>query len=139
MIEIVWVYPESANDVWPLITDGLNQAMNNSDNLVTEEFIKYKVDTGTWSLFVLTKDEDYAGFAIGEVLDSARGKWYNIPFAYSKYPDVDLHSVFLPYIEDKAKKGGFVGVKFISKRPGYLKKARKHGYETQFVVYKKEF
>lgn len=138
-MEITWVYPNEVVDVWSVISPGLNKAIQNSDNLVSEEHVKYMLSSGQWQLFLVTgEDAKYYGFAVVETLTTERGMWYNIPFAYSDDPNVDLHKDFLPFLEELAKKRNYVGVTFISKRKGYERKVKDLGYSVQFVKFKKE-
>lgn len=137
-INIQRVFAFEVPYVWNTIKPGLVAALNHSDNLVTVSRVMEQVLAGTWDLYYLTQDKEYKGFAMVERLPSARGVWFNIPFAYSDDPKVDLHGDFLPFIEEEAKKENAVGVTFISQRRGYERKVKPLGYGVQFVKYKKE-
>ena len=139
-MKLTWIYPTDVASVWPVIESGMQEALDNSDNLLTLDSIRYCLVSGQWKLYVGTDEEtgDYLGFATIENLQSARGMWLNIPFAYCADPDVDLHPEFFRFLEEEAEKQHCVGVTFISKRRGYERKAKSLGYEIQFVKYKKE-
>jgi hypothetical protein len=124
---------------WPEVYDGIESALNNSDNLQTMRGIYDYLASGDWVLWLVLEDGDLLGAALTEILTTAKGLYCNVPFGYSKDPRRDIHQYFFPHIEEIARELEFAGVKFISKRPGYARKAKSMGYERGFVEYRKEF
>ncbi|MHA2064396.1 MAG: hypothetical protein ACXABY_08455 [Candidatus Thorarchaeota archaeon] len=139
MIDILRVNPPRVPEWWPHIQEGLGRALDNSQNFRTLDSIYDELITGNWILWVVVEEDKLLGAAITEVLSTERGMYCNIPFAFSLNPRRDIHSNFLDYIENSAREYGFKGVKFISSRPGYARRAKKLGYKLGFQEYRKEF
>jgi len=131
------VYAPRIPEIWKAVEPGFQKAINNSGNYVRVEEVYDNLVGNQWSLFVVGEDR-LLGAAATEILVQADGFWCNIPFAFSVNPKEDLHAEFLSYLENRCKKMGFKGIKFISYRPGYKKKAEKLGYKQGFTEYVKD-
>jgi hypothetical protein len=116
-----------------LIRDGLLEAMKHSGGYVSIGQIHQALREGVWRLYLVTgEDEEYLGFGIVEPLPLNNGTWLNVPFAYCKD---GLYGEFFDHLTGVALKEGFVGVKFVSGRPGFSKIAERYGWKTGFVEY----
>lgn len=132
------VYGPRVPEIWLALEEGFQRAIDNSGGYIKPEEVYDNLVGDKWQLFVVADEESILGAAITEILVRADGFWCNIPFAFSADPEQDVHGEFLSYLEDRCKGMGFKGIKFISYRPGYQRKAKKLGYSQGYVEYVKE-
>ncbi len=115
-----------------IIREGLEAAIANSGSYVTVGQVFQGILDKHWQLYIFHDDygAEYVGFGISELLPTANGTWLNVPFAYAKD---DMYMEFFSYLSDIAVENGMTGVKFVSSRPGFSKKAKEFGWKKGFT------
>jgi hypothetical protein len=115
-----------------LIHGGLAEANRNSGEYVSIGQIYDALLSGNWTLWIFRNENsnEYIGFGITEEMHTANGIWINVPFSYSTE---NMYTEFFTFLADKAHEMGMVGVKFISSRPGFEKKAKEFGWKKGFT------
>jgi hypothetical protein len=115
-----------------LIREGLEEAISNSGNYVSIGQIFQSLSEGQCTLWVFRNENthEYIGFGITEKMQTANGIWLNVPFAYAKE---DMYNEFFSHLSDIAHEFGMTGVKFVSSREGFSKKAKEFGWKKGFT------
>lgn len=120
---------------YKIIREGLLEAISNSGDFVCIGQVYDAINRGEWTLFTFWDEREYVGFGIVELLNSANGAWLNVPFAYSK---CNMYNEFFSQLSEIALDKGCSGVKFISSRPGFERRAKEFGWQKGFqewIVY----
>ena len=140
MTQILRINPPRIPEWWSHVREGVQLALDNSQNFRSMDSIYDELASGNWVLWVAVDKDELLGAAITEVISTEQGMYCCIPFAYSADPKRrDVVGIFLEYIEQASQKFGFRGVKFVSSRSGYERRAKALGYTRGFVEYRKEF
>ena len=115
-----------------MIREGLEEALENSGGYATVGQVFQALESGEWTLWMFSDDDkgEYVGFGITEKLPTASGTWLNVPFAYAKD---NMYGEFFGYLESIAYERGMTGVKFISSRPGFERRAKEYGWRKGFT------
>lgn len=122
---------DNPKQYFQLIRSGLIEANANSGEYNTIGNIYEALNTGQWVLHMFWSDDnEYLGFGMTEAISTANGPWVNVPFAYSK---CNMYDEFFSHVQELAYDDGFTGVKFISCRPGFEKKAKDLGWKKGFT------
>lgn len=110
----------------------LQEAIDNSGKYVAIGQPLRDIVEGSMKLYIIRDDDtdDFKGFALVEILDLSNGPWLNIPFAWAKDGSYDE---FFDFMKSLAWEHGMNGVKFISSRPGFEKKAEQYGWKKGFT------
>lgn len=132
MINVFSISPDTVRKWFLVIHGDLCEAIENSGGYATPGFVFDMLENGTWILYIFYRDTEYAGFGIIESIKTAKGDYINVPFAYSSG---GLTEEFFNVICKDARDNGYVGVKFVSSRPGFEKIAKKLGWKKGFTEY----
>lgn len=125
--------PSATHDTWWLhIVDGLRLVLRNSHNSASLETVKGLLLSGTYALFWLEVDEDYAGFAIMNLVADPVGLWANkvYVFADPRFPDLLDHC--FPLLDAWAVDQGANYAHFFTARKGGARRAQRLGYTLRF-------
>lgn len=127
------------NAVWPKLKPGLTAAIVESGDEMYLETLYDQIRNGIFHLWVILKDNVYAGVIITMFWETDKKRWLDIPFAYT-VPELaeGVNVVAFQTLEAFADSLGLNGVKFISSRPGFEKVAPKLGYKKRMVEWVKE-
>ncbi len=132
MKEVIPIATETAPSWFNTIRHGINIAIENSGGYVSSGDVFRQLTDGNWMLYIGMEDNDYVGFAVVEFLDSAKGKWVNVPFASTS---TDMYDTLFSHLIEQADLNGMAGVKFVSSRKGFERVAEKHGWRMGFTEY----
>jgi len=132
MKEVLPIATETAPSWFNTIRHGINVTIDNSGGYVSPGDVYRQLREGNWMLYIMMHDGDYVGFTILELLDSAKGQWVNIPFAYAT---TDMYEEFFDHIIEQADLNGMAGIKFVSSREGFERVAKKRGWKRGFTEY----
>lgn len=136
------VEPRLVPGVWHTILPGLEEAIANSAYEVSPERVKEELGAGRWLLWVAQLGGRYAGFTVTELLNSDKGVWVNLLFSWCDPQTrgaADVWGDGVKQIEGLARSMNLRGLKFLSTRKGYEKKAPRYGFTRGFVEWRKEF
>jgi len=113
------------------IRAGLEKAISHSGGYVSIGQIFDALNADQWQLYIITDDyNEYVGFGIVEVLNTSNGPWLNLPFVYSSD---GLYAEFFGFMGKLAEENGLNGVKFVSSREGFERKAKEFGWRKGFT------
>lgn len=122
---------ENPSFYYHIIRPWLEEALAHSGNYVTVGQVFDALNMGTWTLYMVYGEDKWPiGFGIVELLNTANGTWLNVPFAYAKNGS---YVEFFEHLCDLAYGRGMTGVKFVSGRAGFEKRAKEFGWKKGFT------
>ncbi len=124
--------PTEPHKFFNIIREGLEAAIAKSGDYVSVGQVFQGLQFGDNVLYMFWEEDTsmYLGFGISELLHTANGTWINVPFAYAKD---DMYMEFFSYLSEIAVENGMTGVKFVSSREGFSKKAKEFGWKKGFT------
>tara|TARA_E500000178_G_scaffold51041_1_gene46594 strand:- start:198 stop:641 length:444 start_codon:yes stop_codon:yes gene_type:complete len=93
---------------------------------------------GSADLYVVYKDEEYAGFLVTTLLTDFGGEKTLFIWVGYSVPKYNIISEGFEFVERLSENLNIVGIEFHSSRLGWIKTGTKHGYKAVTQVFRKE-
>ena len=137
MIELVFVPKEKINDVWAIVENDIQAALNRSDNYANSGHFKQNCKKGLFQLWIIWDQKDqnkYYGVSVTEIIQRPLQKCLNIRIMTGKHREKWQHMIKL--LEDFGKKEKCDKMELIA-RPGWEKVLRQFKYKKSHVLLEK--
>jgi len=135
-IAIAYVTGADVDSFWEAMLPKLEIALEKSHNEVSAERVREMILAGHCMCWLATDSESLLALAIGEPMETEKGFWLNIPFAWV---DSNLGALnrMMDAVEEFSVAKGWRGVKFSSSVESFGSWAARRGYSVRFIEYVK--
>jgi len=137
MVKLVSIPKNKINDVWNIVENDIQNALNRSGNYANSQHFKDACNKGVFQLWILWDNDSkhkYYGLVVTELVKRPLQKCLNIRIMTGKHREKWQHMI--KFIEDFGKKQGCDKMELIA-RPGWEKVLKQFNYAKSHVLLEK--
>jgi hypothetical protein len=139
---LILIEPEDVGEIWPFVSDGVNEAMLHSDSTMEGEDFLPELQNGKVRLWAFLSDGAIVGHMITELIRYPRKSFVRVLTMYCEGGEKGLTGMtlwgkFVPVIEEYAAMHGCGHLEAYT-RKGMVRALEPHGWEHEFSIVTKQ-